>query len=307
MDTLLLRFMCIMICIGLFLVFRGNILYLFKSISWPMLQRREYESRIRKHLRQIFQVVTNGKHINEKIFIFILISIAVLVGMGIVMVRPFKFNGIVIATIMAAMPYGYIRAKLALKQVAGSFEGEILVAELINQYKMCSKNIYETIDKSVLELNDSTLSKKALFQLRLKLNSYTKESELREAFNDFAANWNTIWARMLADNLYNAVKEEVNILPGLENIMEQGKRVNQTIEENKKDGMETEVMVKILFPLFSLLMLFLARNMVGYPWNRILSYLFIEPIGLILISVYIFLWGLNLVILPVLNKQKYDF
>ncbi|WP_312648902.1 hypothetical protein [Aminipila sp.] len=178
---------------------------------------------------------------------------------------------------------------------------------MINQYKISDKNIYETIDKCILALSDSTLSKKALFQLKLKLNSYVGDDELREALKDFTANWDTIWATMLSDNIYNAVKEDVDILQGLENIMEQGKEITNFIEADKKEGMETEVMVKILCPLFSVLMLFMAKNMVGYSWNTILKYEFVEPAGLFIFTLLVFLAAVNLMVFPVLGKQKYDF
>ncbi len=307
MEVMLLRFMCFTICLGVFLIFRSKILYFVKSFTCMKTEFKISKSHIVKHLRKILQVITNGKHINEKIIIFIFISLALLFTMGMLMFKTFGCKGLIPALVMSSIPYGYIRAKLMLKQVTGSFEGEMLISELINQYKMCEENIYETIDKCILELDDSTLSKKALFQLKLKLNSFTGDEELRETLNDFVINWNTIWARMLADNIYNAIKEDVNILLGLENIMEQGKEITKFIEEDKKDGMETEVMVKILCPLFSIVMLLMARNMVGYTWNMIFTYIFKEPIGLILFSVFVFLIGINIVILPILGKQKYDF
>lgn len=307
MDKIIQHFICLLLCLGIFIMLRGSILYLISSIFYKERGAWKTENRLRKHLRQIFKVISNGKHIDEKITAFVLISIVIMVVMGSVMFRTFGVKGIFIASGMAAMPYAYIRARLAIKQMTGSFEGEMLVDEILNQYKICDFNIYETIDRCVISLGEETLSKKALFQLALKLHSYSGDEELREALRDFTANWDTVWARMVADNIYNAVKEEVNVLHGLESILMQCKEINSFIEENKKDGMETDVLVKILCPLFFFILLWMAKNMMGYSWNTLLKYEFAEKTGLMIFSILVFLSALNIIVFPLLGKKKYDF
>jgi len=108
-----------MTCIGLFLIFRGKILYFIKSISLPKVNQRITESRIKKHIGQIFKVITNGKHIKEKMRAFVFLSFLILISMSIVMFRAFSYKGVLIALVMAFMPYGYVRTKLFIKQVNG--------------------------------------------------------------------------------------------------------------------------------------------------------------------------------------------
>lgn len=306
-DIWITRFACAIIVIGIFCIFQSYILYFLKTVLWPVKNMQRKDGSIEKHLRQIFMVITNGKHLKEKMLFFIFLSLGILAIMGVILYKAFGTSGIFIALIMSAMPYGYIRARLMIKQVTGSFEGEMLLDELINQYKICHCNIYNAIDLCVLSLNDTSLSKKALFQLAIKLHSYSGEKELREALNDFVANWNTVWSRMLADNIYNAVKEEINVLHGLENILSECKQINEFIEENKKDGIETEVIVKIICPLFFIVLLWMAKNMMGYSWQTIFTYEFLETRGLIIFTSLVFITGLNIIVFPVLGKQKYDF
>ncbi|MFV0516528.1 MAG: hypothetical protein ACK5MV_03965 [Aminipila sp.] len=71
--------------------------------------------------------------------------------------------------------------------------------------------------------------------------------------------------------------------------------------------METEVLVKILCPLFFILMLFMAKNMVGYSWSTIIKYEFTEPAGLEIFTLIVQLAAINLIVFPVLGKTKYDF
>lgn len=306
-DAWIIRFVAAIIVIGIFLIFQSYILYFLKTVLWPFNNIQRKDGRIEKHLKQIFKVITNGKYLKEKMLFFIFLTLGILAIMGVILYKAFGISGVFLALIMSAMPYGYIRARLMIKQVTGSFEGEMLLDELINQYKICQGNIYKAIDSCVIALNDTTLSKKALFQLAIKLHSYSGERELREALNDFVANWNTVWSRMLADNIYNAVKEEINVLYGLENILDECKQINEFIEENKKDGIETEVIVKIICPLFFIVLLWMAKNMMGYSWQTIFTYEFLETRGLIIFTILVFVTAINIIVFPVIGKQKYDF
>ncbi|MFV0518361.1 MAG: hypothetical protein ACK5MV_13290 [Aminipila sp.] len=223
MDTLMLRTVWILICVGIYLIFRDKIYFLIRSIFMNIMGKGIGQNKIQKHIDRIFNVICNGKHIRAKIALFYILSIVILICMAYVMTKGIGAKGMVIAIIMSLIPYGYLRARLYLIQVNGSFEGEMLIAELINQYKMAETNIYQAIDNTILALPENTLSKKALFQLKVRIASYVGDEELWDALYDFKANWDTIWSQMLVDNIYNAIKENTNIIDGLENILEQGK------------------------------------------------------------------------------------
>ncbi|WP_206457887.1 hypothetical protein [Anaerovorax sp. IOR16] len=302
------RVFCLIILIGIFLIYQSSILYNLRLIIWPIQAKFSgTHNVVRSHLIRIFQVITNGKHVNEKVTAFIWGVLTIFVLMSYLFIRGFGINGIIIAGLIAAIPYGYIRTKLYVIQVNASFEGEMLIDELLNQYKICDHNIYAALDACVKELKPDTLSKRATLQLAIRIKTFEKEGELREALKDFIANWNTIWARMIADNIYNAVWEQVDVLHGLENILDECKGISKKIEKDKREGLVSDVVVKVLCPLFFCILIWMAKSMVSYSWQTMLQYEFVEKKGLMIFSMIVLLSGFNVIIFPVLGKRKYDF
>lgn len=299
---------------GIFLIFRTKIFMLMKSLLiLPRLPQnggkmRKHAAALMKldnHLHQIFSVVSNGKNVERKINAFLILSVAIFILAACFGKKLAEF-GIVIAAFMAFMPYGYIRLRLSMKQVKGSFEGQMLLDEIVNQYKICGFDIYMTIDKCVANLPEKSLSKKALFQFAIKMRTYVGDEELKQALKDFAANFNTIWARMLADNFYNAIRENVNVLRGFEDLLEKCKDIDQFMELSKKEGREADTLIKVLCPVTFIGLIFISKSMMGFSWNKIFSYQFTEITGIFIFSLIILTACVNIIVLPLLYKRKYD-
>lgn len=314
LNDLVLHISMAIAILGIFLIFKTKIGILAKSLL-IMPEIPKYNGKILKsaaalngianHLCRIFNVISNGKNVDLKVKAFMIISSATFV-IAFYFCRNLSEFGALIAVFMGMMPYGYIRLRMSMKQVKGSFEGQMLLDEIVNQYKICGFDIYSTIDRCVENLPEESFSKKALFRFAIKMRTYVGEAELKQALNEFAANFDTIWARMLADNFYNAIRENVNVLKGLEDLLEKCKEIDKFIEESKKEGREADMLIKILCPISLVGTIFMAKNLMGFSWQKIITYQFVEMTGVFLFAVIVLAGCINIIVLPLLYKRKYD-
>lgn len=307
-DFYVVRSFYILTLFGIFLIFKDSITYLVRGLLWPI--RKVYggkKSMLEWHIESILLVISNGKNVEMKVKLFALLVITTFITSSVIFVHAFKIKGILLALILSAMPYIAIRARLYVKQVKSSFEGEMLMEELVNQYKMCNRNIYETLDASILSIPEGYISKNALYQLRLKLTTFRSEDELKKALQRFVLNWNSTWSKMIADNIYNAVWERIDVLTGFENLLEECKNINKGIEINKRESLEAELIAKVICPLFFIILMCAVRFMFGYSWEKIFAYLFIDKKGVSASTLLLFVYNFNVSTFPVLGKRNYDF
>ncbi len=69
------------------------------------------------------------------------------------------------------IPYLLLRSKLQLNRVKNSREGEVLVGELLANYKICYANITEAIEITAKTVSDAPMSKALLLDLAIGLNT----------------------------------------------------------------------------------------------------------------------------------------
>ncbi len=265
-DIIVLRMLCISAVISIFMIFHSYILYYCRNLLWP-LKGMIGSGSLTRHISEILMLITNGKHLKLKVNIFMALSIGVLVIMSKPLYNAFQIKGLLIAAVLSLMPYAYIRMRLKVRQISASYEGQMLLSEFVNQYKICDFNIYETVNKCSISLDENTVSSKALFQLSYKLRSYSNRAELQTALNSFILNWDNTWARMLAQNIYNAAEEKINVLQGLDNVLALCKSIKEQQEKKKRKGLDTAVIVNVLCPLFFFAAIVGAKEMMGYDWK----------------------------------------
>lgn len=156
--------------------------------------------------------------------------------------------GLILTAFITAFPYMYLRMKLKMIRVESSYEGTMLVEELINQYKINYKNMIEAIDQTIINIPDSAHVKKALFRLARRVKEYADTDELRQSLNEFSFSINTQWAHMLTNNMYLSIAMDTDVVPGVEDILVELNIVNRVIEDGKRETMEGIMIAKFFIP-----------------------------------------------------------
>jgi hypothetical protein len=214
---------------------------------------------------------------------------------------------IFISIIIVLMPFAFLFLKLMNLHYKGSYEGEILISEILNSYKMNSYNMVEAIDKCQRYLDEAPICKKALFSLSLKLKAYSTEAELKKALEDFNYAIGTNWVIMLSNNIYMAIQENIIITKGLEDLLDNAAQINEMLEQAKRDNLEGYAMIRFLAPAMVVLLAYTAMSQLSYNLSEVLNYQFISQTGIkytIAISIMAFITH---TIVTILSRQKFDF
>ncbi len=104
-------------------------------------------------------------------------------------------------------PYALLRLKLYTIRIESSYEGEFLLTELINQYKINNFNMVEAIDASIAHLANAPQSRRLIFHMSLRLKSYSDRQDLERILYDFTYGINTQWSRLLMNNILLSIDE----------------------------------------------------------------------------------------------------
>jgi hypothetical protein len=213
---------------------------------------------------------------------------------------------LLIAIFFASLPYALLRARLLSARIEGSYEGQIILAEILNEYKINYFNMSRAIDQSIKRLEAAPIGRGHLFRLSLSLRVVKSEAEIRQALDGFIYAAGTEWARMLAENIYYAAAEGMTVTAGLEDLLAECGHTKKAIERQKRLNNESDVMVKVLTPLMYFILIGTLPYYFKIPLAEVVSTQLFTPMGLLLLLLIIALWLLGIVLVRLISRPKFD-
>lgn len=157
-------------------------------------------------------------------------------------------TSIITCTAAGGTPYLLLYMKLRAINVNSSYEADILVTELISQYKMNYLNMVEAIDQTIIRLKRDLYTRKALFRLSLDVKECRNREELEVIVKEFAFSIGTEWAILLSNNIYQAIAYRDDVREGLEDILNELIALKAVNETNKQNNSETFLIIKYVAP-----------------------------------------------------------
>ena len=260
------------------------------------------------HLLMLISTIT-GKRSYSSVFVLFIVSVALfaLTLVYLSLSGNFSILTVVLAIVSGCLPYFYLQLRLRSTRIAGSYEAEGLVTELINQYKINYFNMIEAIDKTIPFLNGYPYSKKSMFRLSLKIKDYASDAELDEAISEFIYAIDTEWATMLGINIYMAITDGANVTESLDDILQELKTLKSVVEKDKRKNNESFFMIRY-FSIFILIFTVVCELFAfKIDINKILGFQFHTPIGVKLSVIILVLIIFNYGLLYLFKKPKYDF
>lgn len=299
--------------LGLWLFFSNDIIRSIDSIynetRFRMQTKSENENRsaIFNHLRMLLKTTGNwSKPSHTYYFMGMTIVIYILV-LGMTWEQSSLLFRFMTPLLIASFPYGVLLLRLRMIRVKGSYEGEALVSELLNQYKINYYNMSESIDRAVKYLDKSPHTGKLLLKLSLQLKEYRNDEELQRILTEFTFGVDTEWIRMLSNNIYNAISDGTNVCIGLEDILKELRESKAVLEENKRINQESYSIVSVFVPLGYLATVGLAVKYFDFTITKFLNYQFLTATGIKFFLMIVILSIASFVLLNVFTKQKFDF
>jgi len=215
-------------------------------------------------------------------------------------------NSVLSGLIVSSLPYMVLRLRLYTIRIESSYEGEFLISELINQYKLNYFNMVEAIEATVKHLDGSPRSKKLLFTMSIKLKSYRNSIELSEILDEFTYAVDTQWSRMLANNLMLAIEEGFTVTSGLTDIQSELKRAKSAYEKSERNTTEGFAIAKVFIPGLYICTIFISSKYFNFTVQKFMAYQLFTPVGLKMFLANLVLFAFNILVMILFKKRKFD-
>jgi len=236
-------------------------------------------------------------------FVAVLFLFAIMIGsksMGLG--RAIVFGGM-----FSALPFIALMIRFSSRRIRASFEGEILITEMLRQYRMSNYNIFETLERIVSGTAELRETKKLLYQLLVSIRTTGDVMAIRKAVTLFGFAIHTNWSRMLAHNIYIAAAKGTNVTLALEDILLQLREARAQVEERKRMNNEAVRMTYFMVPLLYLMTTLLTVKYLGVPTTDYLTNQFGTKEGLVLFLLILFLFFVNVGLLTIVMDRKFDY
>jgi len=311
-DTIVRTLMYIILLTGVWL-FLGRYLLRFirqKNKEYRFRSKPEVhpDNKFTGHLRLLI-VLTTGKGGKDSVFYFLFLSICLFT------VSLSLFTGlfgvsiffILMSSLIGLLPYIYLRFRLKSLQLEGSYEAESLLSELTSMYKISDFNMASAIDKTVENIKNSPLSKKALFILSLKIKDYKSREELQSAVDFFVEMFGTEWATLAGMSIFESIASGTNVSVSLDDILSNLKQIKDSIEKDKRANYEAFTMVKFVIPIIYVLSVFTCVKYFGFTLGKFFYYQFNTGLGVKFFIAIVVLSVISFWSMYILSKPKFDF
>ena len=266
------------------------------------------DNRFSAHIRLLIMMTTSRKG-KDVVFYFLFFSVFLFITTFAVFSGLFGISifFVLLSVLIGLLPYIYLRFRLKSIQLEGSYEAENLIAELTNMYKISDYNMLSAIDKTIENIEDSPLSKKALFILSLKIKDYKSRYELESAVDFFVSMFGTEWATLLGMSIFESIENGTDVSVSLDNILSNLKQIKDSIEKDKRANYEAFIMIKFVIPVVYVLSVITCIKYFGFTLSKFFYYQFYSALGLKFFIAIILLSIISFWSMYILSKPKFDF
>lgn len=298
-----------LIILGLWIIFSKDIVHVIvKNYSNARFRsKKRKKSKLYKHIELLIYTVYGSKKATY-VYTFYVITISIFFLFLIILLKQSSFIiNITFPIGLSFIPYLFLRMKLLTLRVEGSYEGEYLISELLNQYKINYKNMLEAIDKTIPLLENTPYTKKLFFRLSLKLKEYRTNEELEEILKDFVFAVDTEWSKLLANNIYISLDEGTDVSIAMNDIRNELKIAKKALEESKRANVEGFTILRFLSPGIYLLMYFFSVHYMDFTFEKYIKYQFNTATGIKYFTLIVIMAVINVSIVAIFKKRKFDF
>jgi len=262
---------------------------------------------VNDHIRLLLQV-TLGLGADRSVRAFWVISGVPGAAIFILLIKKIPFALTVCAALLAAgLPYGLLHLRLQKLRVRSSREGEILITELLNNYKICFFNMQQAVEETARTIEDAPNSKRILFNLSRGLNTAADSRRIKHLLREFRLSLNTSWGNILAGNMYFALASGIEVTEALTDLAETVKRARKVDEYARRENNEAQLMLRYLAPVSYFLTAAGGIWYFGLTPEKFLYYQFGTEVGLTWFTISSVIYGTGLLINGWLTKTKLDF
>ena len=207
---------------------------------------------------------------------------------------------------VCAVPYLALRMQLNRRRVKASREGDVMVRELLCNYKIHGSNMKEAIEVTARTLENAPHAKRLLYDLANGFNrAYTRRA-IEKELEQFRYSLGTAWGAALAQIIGFAEIEGWKVTNALEDLSRSLMRSRQIVEHSKRENHEAQLMLRYLVPVSYGLSVLCACRFFGFTLKRFLQYQFATEAGLRWFLIVAVLYTFGILLGELLGKEKMD-
>ncbi len=210
------------------------------------------------------------------------------------------------AVTAAFMPYTLLRIKMEDMRISGSHEGERMLAELTENYKINYYNMKEAIDKTAMSLKKAPGSQKIMANLSRGLDRAGSERGMMKLLEEFSLSINTSWSNTLKNLMYFALVHGIRVDEALEDLSGTLKSARAVEEYSKRENNESALMIKYLVPLTYFMTVFTGVEFFGFGAEKYLEYQFRTEVGATWFTIFILVYTTSYIVNSFLSRNKLD-
>ncbi len=205
-----------------------------------------------------------------------------------------------------ALPYLLLTVRLYNQRVARSREGDLLVQELLNNYKIYDFNMKEAIEATAVSLEDAPNGRRLLFHLAKGFQTAAGRAEVENLLSVFRYSLDTAWGNVLSSNIFFAHFYGVRVDQALEDLLSGIVKSRQVAEHGKRENNEARLILKYLVPVSFLLSIVCACRYFGFNLPKFIKYQFGTPTGLKWFLIMAMLYVAGLLLNGFFSREKMD-
>lgn len=210
------------------------------------------------------------------------------------------------ACFCASLPYFAMRIRLNKKRVGSSREGDVMLRELVSNYKINNCNMKEAIEATAAALEDAPHSRKLLYDMARGFNRAYTEEEIKQVLFLFRYSLDTAWGNALASSIYFSHVQGMKVDRALEDLLASLTRSRRVVEFASRENNEAVLMLRYLAPASYLLSVLCACRFFGFTFEKFLRYQFGTPLGLQWFTIAACLYAAGVMINSWLSREKMD-
>ena len=190
--------------------------------------------------------------------------------------------------------------------MASSMEGEVLVTEILNHYKIHYCNMQEAIETAALHMEDAPHSRQLLLNLSRGLQKASTAAEMKGLMEDFRFSIGTSWASILTEDMYLACSSGLRVTDSLSDLAASMREARKLEELNRRENNEARLILKYLVPAGSLLMTVGGVRFFGLSMEEFLRYQFRTGPGITWFLLTFVTYLAAIFVHLLLSRRKFD-
>ena len=278
----------------------------FCALLHPLMRKKNSKNSLVEMMTRLAAITLGINDIRIGYGILI-ISVSAAAVTFLVLRMHITYGLLVLASVSALLlPVLLLMCRLQAVRVKSSREGEILLTELLDNYKINYYNMQRAIEVTALTIKEAPGSKRLLFNLSKGLNTASNPEEMRHLLRDFEFGLGTSWSSVMVDNMFFSLVSGIRVTAAMEDLVKTVSQARKVSEYSKRENNESGLILKYLIPVCYLLTVLGATKYFGLTAKEYFKYQFFTTTGMNWFVLSLVMYMIGLLLNFFLSKTKLD-